>query len=1264
MTNEGYYRDVALLAFPTPDGAGRDSRNTPPIVTTSQPNVDSTHLASTPGAKVFRGDDGAWIQYHFEKPFICRSLTIWPELRNNASNRLLVQASDDGVAFHAVALLSPPRHGWQDGDAPSTHAIPATTARFFRFTHESENAQPGDEDLDSAKWKPVLKIKGIELSSTARLHHFEGKSGSVWRISPATPSANADPAVCVSGSSVLDLSAHLRADGTLDWVPGPGRWTLLRFGHTSTGHRNDTAGGGKGLECDKFSPAAVRLQYDHWFGEAVRQLGPELSRRVLTRFHVDSWECGSQNWSSEFRAEFTRRRGYDPIPWLPTVAGVPLKNAAASENFLLDLRKTISELIADNFFGTLAALARTQGRLFSAESLAPVITSDNLRHFAEVDLPMGEFWFRSPTHDKFNDVLDAVSGARIYGKPVVQAEAFTELRMAWDEHPALLKTLGDRNFASGINRLVFHVTTHNPWPERKPGMTLDQTGVFLQPNQTWWRPGRAWVDYLARCQALLQKGVPVVDVAVFIGENLPSRAVLPGQLIGTLPGILGSAAVERENARLNNTGQPFREMPEGVSHSANITDPALWIDPLRGYAYDSINGDALLRLAQVRDGRIELPGGSSYGVLVIPAVSPSRPVPAVLSAKFGAALKELSDQGARILSEPFMEDSFAPLGLQRDFIANEANGKPAAGIAWTHRREGGSEIYFVSNQQETSREIELSLRVSGKLPELWDPLTGNTRQVGTWRFQGGRTLLPLRLSPAASVFIVLQTPVAAMASRSSPNWDEPAPLLELSGPWTVSFDAAARSPAAPVLFPELTSWSSHTHPEIRHFSGTAVYTSTFTLASLPATPVVLDLGGVANLAEVTLNEIDCGTVWTAPFRVEVRKALRTGENRIKISVTNTWANRLIGDAAQSESLRSTWLKVPFKLAGKPLHPAGLLGPVTLQTLTPPISEEAMRRVYEEVKTPYKYGIVLAPGEDEAVDCPNVFRHRGKWYMIYVAIKGKVGYETFLAESDDLLVWRRSGVVLPFTKTGWDAWQGDGGIALHDPEWGGSAELQPFNGKYWMTYIGGAKQGYEPDPLSIGLAWTDDPSRASPWTRHPKPILAPDDPSARPFESATLYKSNILWDRSLSLGHPFVMYYNGKQQGPWIERIGMAVSDDMMHWSRHGSDPIVDNFKGISGDPQIVRIGDLWVMFYFGAGWKKGAFVTFACSRDLVNWTKWTGTDLITPSEPYDKTFAHKPWMVKWNGVVYHFYCAVGGKVRAIAVATSKDLRTHEPIPKP
>jgi len=327
-----------------------------------------------------------------------------------------------------------------------------------------------------------------------------------------------------------------------------------------------------------------------------------------------------------------------------------------------------------------------------------------------------------------------------------------------------------------------------------------------------------------------------------------------------------------------------------------------------------------------------------------------------------------------------------------------------------------------------------------------------------------------------------------------------------------------------------------------------------------------------------------------------------------------------------------------------------------------VQEPAMQQIFDEVKTPFKYGVVLKGADtNELVDCPSVFRSGEHWYMMYVAITNKVGYQTFLASSDDLRHWTKLGIILPFSTNGWDAWQADAGIALADYRWAGTHELEKFDGKYWLSYIGGAKQGYETDPLSIGIAWTQDAAAPTAWQRvEQNPVLSPHQPDARDFEKKTLYKSQIIHDKSESLGWPFVMFYNGKFKNGF-ERIGMAVSRDMVNWSRYGTDPVVANGEaktnGMSGDPQIVKIGDVWVMFYFGAGWQPKAFDTFACSYDLVHWTKWSGPNLLSPSEPFDHTYAHKPWVLKYQGVVYHFYCAVGTEGRVIALATSVNLKT-------
>lgn len=333
-----------------------------------------------------------------------------------------------------------------------------------------------------------------------------------------------------------------------------------------------------------------------------------------------------------------------------------------------------------------------------------------------------------------------------------------------------------------------------------------------------------------------------------------------------------------------------------------------------------------------------------------------------------------------------------------------------------------------------------------------------------------------------------------------------------------------------------------------------------------------------------------------------------------------------------------------------------------------VSKAEMQAIYEAVKTPYKYGLVLTTASKEKkMDCPTIYRKAGKWYMTYLVFDG-TGYETWLASSTNLLQWETLGKQLSFSDdNSWDAHQKAGYNALVDTKWGGNYKLHRFKGKYWMSYFGGNSKGYEPEPLSIGMAYTSkNPSKAHEWERLTKSVLSSSDADVRWWENRNkLFKSSVIEDKKRLTGHRFVMYYNAvgdslvnNKKTRWYERIGMAVSDDMVNWKRFQKNPVVHHPVGITGDGVIQKMGDTYVMFYFGAFWqdRNGAFNRFAASKDLVNWTDWEGENLIQSSEPYDELYAHKSWVLKYKGIVYHFYCAVNkAGDRGIAVATSKDL---------
>jgi hypothetical protein len=488
------------------------------------------------------------------------------------------------------------------------------------------------------------------------------------------------------------------------------------------------------------------------------------------------------------------------------------------------------------------------------------------------------------------------------------------------------------------------------------------------------------VEYAQRCQALLQQGKPVVDVAVFTGEEIPRRSILPDRLVSTLPGIFGDSTVQAEKKRLANAGNPLRVLPEGVTHSANMADPENWIDPLHGYAYDCINPDALLKAA-VRNGHIELPGGASYKVLVLPQPHPMSPTAKRMTPAVIKKIAELVQAGATIIVNdapersysltqavvadkqvksiagsvwkkvpagklmkwkvgkgtvvqgPYNESSFEPIGISKDLVAlNIYTGKPRRDIAWTHRTGDGFDIYFISNQRNEVCSTVVALRVTGRLPETWDAITGEQIMPEKFQIKEGSTLVPLILPPNGSVFVVFRKPTTETTGTINSMFGKSITVDSIGNAWTVTFDSTKGGPAQPVVFDQLKDWSTDNNNAIKYYSGTAVYSTTFDFTNTVASDnrVWLDAGKVANLAEVFVNGKPCGVMWTPPYRVDISKALRPGKNELRINVTNTWANRLIGDGALAQQERHTWINAASLWPkGKPLLPAGLLGPVTL-----------------------------------------------------------------------------------------------------------------------------------------------------------------------------------------------------------------------------------------------------------------------------------------------------------------------------------------------
>jgi hypothetical protein len=757
---------------------------------------------------------------------------------------------------------------------------------------------------------------------------------------------------CTAAHSIVDLTARLGPDGRLAWDVPPGNWTILRFARTATGQTTRPAPApGLGFESDKFDKAALDRHFEAFIGTLLKTAGePKHPGRGLTALHFDSWEMSSQNWSQNFRQEFVRRRGYDLLHYLPVMTGRVVENEELSERFLWDLRQTAQELVVENHALHLKELGRRHGLTLSIEPYDLNPCAD-LKLGSAADVPMCEFWSQGLGFPTEFSCFEAVSIAHTLGRRVVGAEAFTALpEEQWRQHPGSMKAQGDWALSTGINRFVIHRYQHQPRLDQWPGMTMGPYGVHWERTQTWWDLVPAYHLYLARCQQMLRRGLAVPDILYLAAEGAPH--------------------VFRPPASATLGAPPDR----------------------RGYNFDGCDPDTLIERASVSDGQIVLADGTTYRVLVMPRFetmtprllrkirdlveagatvvgTPPRTSPSLadyprcdhqvkqLAAGLwgegtpaaerrvgkgrviydaGAAQSPAANPLAREIYPDYRTTAqvLSQMGVPPDF---EADGS----VRSIHRREPGTDLYFIANRQDRTQTTTCRFRVRGLRPEWWDPVSGQCRELPEYEEKDGRTLVPMRLEPFESGFVVFRNPTTR-PSGSGRNFPELKTIATLSAPWEVAFDPKWGGPAR-IVFAQLEDWSKRPEPGIRYYSGKAIYRTTFdagdAMPDSPSARLYLSLGSVKNLASIRLNGCDLGTVWCPPWRVEIPPAvLKARNNTLEITVANLWINRLIGDSglpAEQRLTRTTWN--PFK-ANSPLEPSGLLGPVTLnaaRTQLPP-----------------------------------------------------------------------------------------------------------------------------------------------------------------------------------------------------------------------------------------------------------------------------------------------------------------------------------------
>jgi len=921
-----FYGDARVLAYPVATGVLPRPRITQGDGTTldTAPLLDDDLETVVQVAKGDAAHPGALV-VDYGRPVALRSASLFvPHAR-----------PPFGDPAYRPTLEAETAQGWRAigrfalTEVPSTIGFAPVTARRFRLVLSPNDAArspglgdgaPGAVQVDvfARPDSPTLGIGDFRLSAEARIDQYEAKAG--YAVAPdydRMSDGTAPEERAVDPARVVDLTGRLRADSTLDWTAPKGAdWRIVRLGYSLTGKTNHPATPeATGFEVDKYDAAAVRRYLETYLAMYRDTVGAEwIGRKGIRALLTDSIEVGTSNWTPRMIEEFTARRGYDPVPFLPALTGAVIGSAARSDAFLHDYRLTLAELLADAHYGTVARVAHEHGLTVYGEALEngrPVL-GDDLAMRAHADVPMAALWTYNrggaPRPTLLGDMKGAASVAHIYGQNLVAAESMTSAFAPWAFAPSDLKRVIDLEFASGVNRPVIHTSVHQPVDDKVPGLSLMIFGQYFNRHENWAELARPWVDYMARTGFLLQQGRDHADLAYFYGEDQPITALFEHGVPADLP---------------------------------------------TRYAYDFVNADILARRTRVEDGAL-VAGEARYRALYlgessrVMSLATLRRIAALVEAGATvigtaperapglqddpAAFKALAERlwsGAplgkgRVIAGRDPEAALAELGLAPDFRI--ASGAADSDYRFVHRKLADGDVYFLTNRTDKAARIEARFRVTGKQPEIWRAIDGSA-QPAAYRIEGGETVVPLDVGGEDAFFVVFRKPAAASSAEVPTK--ELRPVATLAEPWTVIFQPSRGAPAR-IEMPRLAPLDRNADPGVRYFSGIATYTTRFALpkGTAAGSPLWLDLGKVGDLAEVRVNGQIAGTTWFPPYRIDIGKLVKAGDNSLEIRVANLWVNRLIGDQ-QPGAAKITFTAAPTYRPDAPLRPSGLIGPVTL-----------------------------------------------------------------------------------------------------------------------------------------------------------------------------------------------------------------------------------------------------------------------------------------------------------------------------------------------
>ena len=924
------FQDVKLIAYPAPknDLLVLNATNARIL---SQPTIAGLEKLIDGDVKTginIPSKDSLIIDFEAIKDFTARSLTIRTTKEPITAQAQLQVKTVNGyktISSFEINRSKADLNVGFDPYAPVVISIPVTISKTFRLIiKNSEIKQFAGANLPEIVSKPGLTE--ITLSTAPRIERYSEKTLAKMYQLPLPywneyqwskqPKVN-DAATMIDASKVLDISKFMTADGTLTWNVPKGDWVILRTGMTPTGTKNGPAAPeATGYEVDKMSAKQTEKHFEGHIGEILKRI-PAADRKTFKVVVQDSYETGGQNFTDDFLDEFKKAFGYDALPFLPAYYGYVVGSQETSDRFLWDLRRFIANRVAYQYVGGLRDISHKNGLTTWLECYGHWgFPGEFLQYGGQSDEISGEFWSKGTLGDIENRA--ASSTGHIYGKNKISSESFTVVDNAYSSYPAKFKQRGDRFFAEGINNTLLHVFISQAYPDKFPGVN-SWFGNEFDSHNTWFSQIDIFTQYLKRCNYMLQQGLNVADVAYFIGEDTPKM-----------------------------TG---------------VTDPAL----PKGYQFDYINAEVIEKSMTVKDNLLTLAHGTQYKILVLPKLETMRP-------ELLEKIQKLVLEGAVVLgpapnrspslqNQPLADSQVKKMakelwgnvdgikvksakrgkglvmsGLTMDEALNQIGCIPdckipeAVKIDYNHRKMSAGDCYFISNQSDKEQIASLQFRVKGLQPELWDAVTGTFRKLPAFLQWKESTTVPIKLMENESAFIVFRNEAKPISSDLSVNYPTPKLLTVVQGPWKVTFDGKLRTPKS-IVMPVLKDWTTYENDSIKHFSGTAKYTSTFSLEKLPINEqVFINLNNVGVMAKVCINGQFVGGVWTVPYKLDITKSIVKGLNTIQIEVVNTWVNRLIGDQNILPAERETWTYInPYKV-NSPLQTSGLIGPVEIESV--------------------------------------------------------------------------------------------------------------------------------------------------------------------------------------------------------------------------------------------------------------------------------------------------------------------------------------------